>query len=111
MAQKVQVTLEDDIDGSEATETVSFGLDGTAYEIDLNELHAKQLRAAMAEYAEHARKVTLGKAGRGRPAARRTATGVDNAAVRAWAKAQGEEVKDRGRIPAELIVKFQAAGN
>src|SRR6201982_4246771 len=56
MAQKVQVLLVDDIDGSEATETVSFGLDGAAYEIDLSSGNAGKLRTELAQYVEHARK-------------------------------------------------------
>ncbi|MEC9052532.1 MAG: Lsr2 family protein, partial [Actinomycetota bacterium] len=58
MAQKVQIILEDDLDGGEADETVSFALDGTSYEIDLNEDNATKLREALATYVGHARKVT-----------------------------------------------------
>ena len=65
MAQKVQIILEDDLDGGEADETVSFALDGTSYEIDLNEDNATKLREALATYVGHARKVT-GSRGRGR---------------------------------------------
>jgi hypothetical protein len=57
MAQKVNIVLVDDLDGSEATESVSFGLDGTSYEIDLNDKNAAQLRDALAPYVGHARKV------------------------------------------------------
>ena len=57
MAQKVNIVLVDDIDGSEATETVSFGLDGTTYEIDLNDANAAALRDALATYVGHGRKV------------------------------------------------------
>lgn len=56
MAQKVHIVLEDDLDGSEATETVSFALDGATYEIDLNDDHAAQLREALAVYVGHGRK-------------------------------------------------------
>ena len=58
MAQKVQIILEDDLDGGEADETVSFALDGTSYEIDLNEANATKMREALAPYVGHARKVT-----------------------------------------------------
>src|SRR3954462_1148884 len=60
MAQKVHIVLEDDLDGSEATETVSFALDGTSYEIDLNDDNAAKLRDALAVYVGHARKVSGG---------------------------------------------------
>ena len=57
MAQKVNIVLVDDLDGSEATESVSFGLDGTSYEIDLNDKNATALRDALSGYVGHARKV------------------------------------------------------
>ena len=63
MAQKVNVLLVDDIDGSDAEETIQFGLDGTHYEIDLNSDHAQELRGQLERYAKAARKVT-GSAGR-----------------------------------------------
>jgi len=111
MAQKVQTLLIDDLDGGEADGTVRFGLDGTEYEIDLNAKHADALRKALAPYVSAARRASgpsVRRPGRaGRKAA--TAGGPDPTAVRVWAKSQGIEVKDRGRVPAELIVKFQAA--
>ena len=58
MAQKVNIVLVDDLDGTEATETVTFGLDGTSYEIDLNDANASALREALSGYVGHARKVT-----------------------------------------------------
>ena len=64
MAQKVNIVLVDDIDGSDAIETVSFGLDGTSYEIDLNDKNAAALRDALAGYVGHARKVTGSRRGR-----------------------------------------------
>jgi Lsr2 len=108
VAQKVQTLFIDDIDGSEAEGTVRFGLDGAEYEIDLNAKHAEALRKALAQYVEAARRTPGAK----RPArsGRRPSTGgPDTTVVRDWAKSQGIEVKDRGRVPAELIVKFQAA--
>ena len=110
MAQKVQTLFIDDLDGSEAEGTVRFGLDGAEYEIDLNAGHARELRDALARYVGAARRA--GGAAR-RPAARGSrrgpANGVNSTEVREWAKAQGIDVKDRGRIPAELAVKFKAA--
>lgn len=70
MAQKVQIILEDDLDGSEATETVAFGLDGSQYEIDLNDKHAAAFRKAMEKYIEKGRRTV---ARRGRPRAASTA--------------------------------------
>lgn len=109
MAQKIQTLLIDDIDGSEAEGTVRFALDGFDYEIDLNPKHLAALRKVLTRYAEAARRVP----GAGpRPSRARRQPGpaaVNNTEVREWAKAQGIEVKDRGRIPAELVIRFKAA--
>ena len=107
MAQKVQTLFVDDLDGSEAEGTVRFGLDGTEYEIDLNTKHAQQLRDALARYVAAARRTGARQPARNRRKA--TASAPKSTAVREWAKTQGIEVKDRGRIPAKLVVKFQAA--
>ena len=111
MAQKIQTLFIDDIDGSEAEGTVRFALDGAEYEIDLNAKHAEALRKALARYVDAARR-SNGSATR-RPArtGRKTtaASGLNTTEVREWAKAQGIEVKDRGRVPAELVVRFRAA--
>ena len=109
MAQKIQTLFIDDLDGSEAEGTVRFGLDGTEYEIDLNTEHAQALRDALARYVGAAR-LPGGSARRPARSGRRAPTGgVDSTEVREWAKAQGIDVKDRGRVPAELVVKFKAA--
>ncbi len=108
MAQKIQTLFVDDLDGSDAEGTVRFGLDGTEYEIDLNAEHARQLRDALARFVGAARKA----GGARRPARggrRGPASGLNSTEVREWAKAQGIEVKDRGRVPAELVIKFRAA--
>jgi Lsr2 len=102
VAQKIQTLLIDDLDGSEAEGTVRFGLDGTEYEIDLNAEHAQALPLSAKRRAGGR---TRGPARSGR---RASASGVDSTEVREWAKAQGMEVKDRGRVPAELVVKFKA---
>ena len=109
MAQKVQTLLVDDIDGSEAEGTVRFGLDGAEYEIDLSAEHALALRDALARYVGAARRVRANgrhpaRSGRGAPAG-----GLNTADIRAWARAQGIEVKDRGRIPAEVVTRFKEA--
>jgi len=108
MAQKVQTLFIDDIDGGEAERTVRFGLDGTEYEIDLSTKHNEELRAALGTYLAHARKVggTVRRAaGRGG----RKASSADTVAVRAWARENGYDIKDRGRVPADLVAKYRAA--
>jgi len=109
MAQKVQVLLIDDIDGSTADETVTFGLDGVTYEIDLTTEHATELRDALATWVGHARKVGGRSASAAaKPASRRRASG-DAQAIREWAKAQGLEVSERGRISAEVREAYDKA--
>lgn len=109
MAQKVQTLFIDDLDGSEADGTVRFGLDGTNYEIDLNTKHAKELREALARYLSASRRIGSGARRPARNGRRALASALNTTEVREWAKAQGLEVKDRGRVPAELVVKFKAA--
>ncbi|WP_104045443.1 histone-like nucleoid-structuring protein Lsr2 [Arthrobacter sp. ZGTC412] len=108
MAKKTVVLLEDDIDGSEANETISFALDGSEYEIDLNEGHANELREALARFTNAGRKVA---GGRGRPAPRTKSShgGPDAKAVRLWAAENGVQVNTRGRIQAEVVEKYEAA--
>ena len=109
MAQKIQTLFVDDLDGSEAEGTVRFGLDGAEYEIDLNAKHAKELRNALARFTAAGRRAgasTRRPAGSGRKA---QPNALNTTEVREWAKAQGIDVKDRGRVPAELVVKFKAA--
>jgi hypothetical protein len=109
MAQKVQTLFIDDLDGSEADGTVRFALDGTDYEIDLNTKNAQELRDALAPFLSASRRV--GSAARRPARSGRTAlaSGLNTTEVREWAKTQGIDVKDRGRVPAELVVKFKAA--
>ena len=107
MAQKVQVLLVDDLDGSEATETVSFGLDGVSYEIDLNTGNAGQLRTELDQYVEHARKPGSPQARRRRQ--RNGAGREQSARIREWAKSRGFKVNERGRIPANILAEYEAA--
>ena len=110
MAQKIQTLLIDDLDGGQAEDTVRFGLDGAEYEIDLSAKHAEAMRKALEPYVNAARRASGSAARRpGRNGRRAATAGPDSTAVREWAKAQGIEVKDRGRVPAELVVKFKAA--
>jgi Lsr2 len=107
MASRVITTLVDDTDGSEAAETVQFGLDGTMWEIDLSAGNAGKLRADLAGYVSKARKV----GGRTRRASTGTPSLIDNKSVRKWAEANGIELSKRGRIPADIISQYQAAGD
>jgi hypothetical protein len=105
MAQKVHITLEDDLDGGDATETVAFALDGRSYEIDLNDKNAKALRDALAKYLGVARRA----GGRSAGAKRRTQVGTSAREIRDWARSTGRQVPDRGRIPSEIREAFEAA--
>ena len=109
MALKIQSLFIDDIDGSEGEGTVRFALDGAEYEIDLNTKHAEALRKSLAKYIDAARRSSGAARRPARSGRRASASGVNTTEVREWAKAQGYEVKDRGRVPAELVVKFRAA--
>ncbi|MEU2350738.1 Lsr2 family protein [Modestobacter sp. NPDC049651] len=117
MARKVQVILSDDLDDSiPADETVTFALDGTTYEIDLSEKNAEQMRDAFGKYVQAARKVSGRGGNRASGAGRSRATGgggrMDReqaGAIREWARKNGHEVSDRGRIPASVVEAFEAA--
>jgi hypothetical protein len=109
VAQKIQTVFIDDLDGGEAAGTVRFGLDGTEYEIDLSAEHARELREALARYVRAGRRAGGGARRPARSGRKPPASGLDTTEVREWARAQGIDVKDRGRVPAELVVKFKAA--
>ncbi len=113
MARKVQVHLIDDIDGSQADETLSFALDGVSYEIDLSAKHAEQLRADLDKFLHAARRVGRGSAAplavrNRRPGQPAKADRAQNQAIREWAKRKGIELSDRGRIPRNIIEQFEA---
>ncbi len=103
MAQKIQVILVDDLTGQEATETINFSLDNVSYEIDLSAENAARLRADFDSWVKAARRVSArrGTASRARRG--------DSAKVRAWAKDNGYEVSERGRISAEIRDAYTAA--
>ena len=107
MATRTVTELLDDITGQPADETVSFGLDGVEYEIDMTKKNAAALRKAFGLFQGHARRV----GGRRAQAMQHVAAGVDNKAVRAWAASNGIELSERGRIPGAVIEQFRAAGN
>jgi hypothetical protein len=115
MAQRVNVVLVDDLDGSDAVETVSFALDGVDYEIDLNDRHAGELRNALALYVGNARR-TGGRrrragAGSGTGSGSRSTSGDGPSAaeIRAWARENGWDVPERGRVAAEVREAYNAA--
>ena len=111
MAQKVQIVLTDDLDGSEADETVSFAMDGVSYEVDLSESHAEALRAVFGPYLLAGRRT----GGRYKVAARQAATATatrtraDLGDMRAWARENGFQVSDRGRVSGEIKAAYEAA--
>jgi hypothetical protein len=112
MARKVEVRLLDDIDGSAADETVAFALDGVQYEIDLSDKNARLLREVFAEFTAHGR-----RAGRGAVAVSRRRGPVSRAdnrqhsqAIREWARRAGLHLADRGRIPQEIVDRYEAGG-
>ncbi len=105
MAQKVHIVLIDDIDESDAEETVTFGLDGKEYAIDLNAKNARALRDAVAPYVAHARPV----GGRSRRSSSKAAGGAAPAEIRAWARENGFDVPERGRVAAEVREAYAAA--
>jgi hypothetical protein len=116
MAQKIQTLFIDDIDGGDAEGTVRFGLDGAEYEIDLSAKNAAELRFVYQKYIDVARRMAgINSRGRnrsrgGQPGGASLHPGINTDEVRQWAKASGLEVKDRGRIPGDIIIKFKAAG-
>ena len=109
MVQRVEILLTDDLDGSQISagkgETVPFALDGTSYEIDLRTRHAAALRAALGPYVEAGGPI---KNRRGRRVTR-TTLDADARTVKEWARANGYEVNDRGRVPAHIRDAFDAA--
>jgi len=118
MAQQVNVKFVDDLDGSDATGTVSFALDGRAYEIDLSEDNAARLRDSLASFVAAGRKSGGASAAAGRRTQKMTASSgrrpqpldrEQTAAIRAWARQNGHQVSDRGRISKTVVDAFQAA--
>ncbi|MFR9795232.1 histone-like nucleoid-structuring protein Lsr2 [Streptomyces sp. MS06] len=108
MAQKVQVLLVDDLDGGEADETVTFALDGKTYEIDLTTSNADKLRGLLGPYVKSGRR-TGGRSSGGRGKRAASSSSPDTAAIRAWAKENGYEVNDRGRVPASIREAYEKA--
>lgn len=120
MAQKVQILLVCDLhdDEVEGTETVAFGLDGSSYEIDLCDEHAGELRDAFAPYVGGARRAGRAAA----PAQRRRSGGTGGTGkattpgdrqrvqeMREWARNNGHQVSERGRLSAAVVSAYEAA--
>jgi len=105
LARREIITLTDDLDGSNATQTVRFGLNGIEYEIDLSDANAAELTTWLENYVAHGRRV----GGRKKAGAARPSAASDPSAVRAWARENGIEVNKRGRISANLSAQFLAA--
>jgi hypothetical protein len=110
LARQVQTMLVDDLDGSEAAETVVFSVAGQDYEIDLSEVHAEQLREAVGPFVRAGRRLSGGR-GRGgttpAPAVSRGRSRGQTAVIREWAQANGFEVSSRGRIPAAVLDAYE----
>ncbi|MFI2616604.1 Lsr2 family protein [Streptomyces sp. NPDC018584] len=109
MAQRTITTLIDDLTGGEADETVTFGLDGRTYEIDLNAKNSKKLRAALDDFIKAGRK-TGGRTNSSRPKTSKAGNnGPSTADIRTWAKKNGYDINDRGRVPAPVKEAFDKA--
>jgi hypothetical protein len=111
MAQEIHTIFIDDIDGGAAEGTVRFALDGTEYEIDLSTAHSEELRSALGKYITHARKAggSAHRGGRTAGRGRRADSPQNTTEIRNWARENGHDIKDRGRVPADLVAKYQAA--
>jgi hypothetical protein len=106
VATRTTVTLEDDLDGGPADETLNFSFSGADYEIDLSAENAARFRGQLAFFVEHARPTGGGQRRRSsRPASSRR----QSAAIRAWAKQQGIQLSARGRIPDLIVAQYDAA--
>ena len=107
MARKTYVELIDDINGDKAEETVSFALDGVAYEIDLTAENAEKLREELSGWVGKARRVG-GRRTRGTASGSR-ASSNDSSRIREWAREAGYEVPDRGRVAGHIRKAYEEA--
>jgi hypothetical protein len=109
VAQKVQIHLEDDLDGGPADDTPTFALDGKEYGVDLSTTNAEKLREALRPFMTAARKAPTGTGGRRKRTTGTTAPSTETAKIRAWAKEHGHQVSDRGRIHQSIKDAYYAA--
>ena len=115
MARETIERLVDDLDGNDAMETVTFGLDGASYAIDLTEKNATALRKALDKYVRAARRSSGRKAAVRAKATTRTSSrhngrGYDLAQLREWAGANKVAIPSRGRIPRAVIEQYKGSG-
>ena len=108
MATRTVIELIDDLDGSEATKTVRFNLDGADYEIDLTEQNADELRGILGRFVDAGRRTDGRRATAPAAASSTTAAGVDTKAIRRWAEENGVQVNSRGRIKDDVVQRYQA---
>ena len=115
MAKQTVITMTDDIDGSEATQTVEFGYRGKKYSIDLSDSNASEFDDALAPYIGAAEQTggsrSSGGTRRATAPRQRSSNAFDPKAVRAWAEANGVTVSPRGRIKADVLEQYRAAGH
>ena len=116
MAQQTTVRFIDDLDGSAAAGTFDFAIDGRQYQIDLSDENTDKLHEVLAPYIEHARKAAGRSGGRGRTRGHAAMTEAparsnreETHAIREWARQNGHQVNDRGRIPKSVIEAYKAA--
>jgi len=106
MARKVTTTLQDDLDGSPAAGTVQFALGSSEFEIDLSERNAKKFRQQIVPFIEHARRARTDSK---TPAKRSAAGRRRTVGIRAWARDHGMDISERGRIPIDVVERYEAA--
>jgi Lsr2 len=108
VVQRIEVRLTDDLTGRDIPvgkgKTVAFSLDGRIYEIDLTTKNAAALRTVLRPYIDAGRTVN-----RARRRPTRTKITADTRSVKEWARANGHQVRDRGRVPSEIVAAFEAA--
>jgi hypothetical protein len=107
--EEISVSFIDDFDGTVAAETVTFAIDGKAYEIDLSKPNANELRRTLRPYVDRARGARRPTSGRRGPSRGGRSEGYDRAEVRAWAKANRIKVSPRGRIANDVVEKWRKA--
>ena len=106
MARQVQTRLIDDLDGSEAAGTARFGYEGVEYEVDLSDQHLEEFEEFLAPYIEHGHRVRGDRRGRRRAGRDGQRKERDLGAVRRWAREQGYQVSDRGRIAGDILARY-----
>lgn len=115
MATETITRLVDDLDGSKADRTVIFVWDGQTYSIDLSKKNIAALEKALQPYIAAARTVRASrptKATRKRnitSSGDRTGQSIASRAIREWARSNGYEVSDRGRIRADIMMAYESA--